>query len=235
MMKMGWKPGQTLGKKNNGLQKPINIKGQLNRHGVGYEDIEKDLVKLLKIKSEFPRTELYVQTVFETNDDVDYQKELIGSMRSEIDITLYNEQFIALLDTGSDVSCISESLFLQLKTSNQNLSILPVKALQIRGAIGQRSTKIQQMIILPIKIGEIVFETQMLIVNNLIRSIILGFDWMKLNKIIIDLKHTKVGIAFRINVKDYFIPFRNISKSYLCSSNIENYRKYRKGGYFRKY
>lgn len=86
---------------------------------------------------------------------------------------------------------------------------MPVKAMKIKGAMGQKSSKIQQIVMIPVRIGMFEIETQFLIVPNLVRPMILGFNWLRGHEITIALKkdQEKLGIIIEKFGKVQFIPF----------------------------
>ena len=93
---------------------------------------------------------------------------------------------------------------------------MPVRPLHIRGATGQKSLKIQQIVLLPLIIDKTLIETKFLIVPNLIRPIILGLDWLTNHKGIIDLNRSSPGIYIKHNNIEKFITFNKFNRPILC-------------------
>ncbi|KAI5633930.1 integrase core domain-containing protein [Phthorimaea operculella] len=220
---MGWKPGQTLGKNNNGLRKPIipdieQTRMAGDRRGLGYKNDEIDdpnlelaIVNTMQIQSDqltdsIPTESSLVSSLFDEEDNAvfDGRMEVI---RAEIEVKVFGKRFICLVDTGSDVTCVSESFWINLSEANQKIPTLPVKPIQVRGAVGRKSSKIQQTVLLPVTLGKTEIQTQFLIIPNLIHSMILGFDWLKLHKTLIQLREP-LGIF--IGGTEVFVPFQKL-------------------------
>lgn len=88
-------------------------------------------------------------------------------------------EITCLVDTGSDITCMSDECFENLQSLCQmNFPTLPVRPIQIRGAIGQRSLRIQRLASLPVRFDKHEEDTGFLIVPRLTCSVILGFDWL---------------------------------------------------------
>lgn len=84
----------------------------------------------------------------------------------------------ALIDTGSEVTCISEELWQELRGIKALIPALPVTAIQLRGAMGQRSMRVTTQVALPSRIAGCAININCLVVSKLIRLLILGSDWL---------------------------------------------------------
>lgn len=217
MMSLGWEPGQTLGRRNSGLRKPIVATGQCSTAGLGsgitknnLGNIELQVVGALKSQSDLDKIPLalpeLISSLFDEEDNITVDR--LEMFKSEIGIEIFDKQVVCLVDTGSDITCISESFWEILKTEvGDKLSILPVRPIQIRGAVGQKSAKIQQMVLLPVKIGVIEMEIRFLIVPKLVHAVILGFDWLTANNTNIKLQRPSVGLIIDYKGHRTLIPF----------------------------
>ncbi|KAI5638725.1 AMP-binding enzyme domain-containing protein [Phthorimaea operculella] len=148
---MGWKPGQTLGKNNNGLRKPIipdieQTRMAGDRRGLGYKNDEIDdpnlelaIVNTMQIQSDhltdsIPTESSLVSSLFDEEDNAVFD-ERMEVIRAEIEVKVFGKRFICLVDTGSDVTCVSESFWINLSEANQKIPTLPVKPIQDRKGI----------------------------------------------------------------------------------------------------
>ncbi|EFA13685.2 hypothetical protein TcasGA2_TC016049 [Tribolium castaneum] len=87
----------------------------------------------------------------------------------EIKIQISQQQSVtALLDTGSEVSCISEEVWSKLIETGNKPPTLPVTSIHLRAAIGQRSCQVVIQCYLEIKIDEHLYPVVALVVKNLI-------------------------------------------------------------------
>lgn len=226
MRRWGWKPGERLGRsKQNGLITPINARGQLpsDKEGLGYKVSYELMTNLLKPIRDKQVICWDSHTVFE-DDEMRMRKAdfYMENMRSEIRVGVCGLSVEALVDTGSDITCISESLFNQIKT--KDLPIMPIKAIQIRGAVGKRSTKIQQIVSLNIELGTFNLNIAFLIVPNLIRPMILGFDFLVQHEVTLLLDSKHFGVYIERNKIQCFVPFIS-RQACLQVNNIESEKR----------
>ncbi|XP_074038933.1 uncharacterized protein [Leptinotarsa decemlineata] len=122
-----------------------------------------------------------------------------------IEITIDNYKCEALLDSGSEISAISEECFNRILKHVENIPILPVVNTSIIVAVGAKSQRIQQQVLLTISLGEVICEISCLIVPGLNNSIILGVDWMKKVKAKLDFDKSVLGIE--VQDKKYKMQF----------------------------
>lgn len=200
MFKMGWKCWEPLGIRASGIVEPIVINGQTNRNGLGYmitsrdkDLVENEFVSILQYKMELGDDSVYMETnlvnsVFD--DETDHEREEI-MIKSEIEIKVFDVAINCLIDSGSEITCISEDFWLRLRAIKEDIPLMPVKPIQIKGAVGQKSYKVQQIVMLPLEIMGNIIETGFLIVPKLIRPMIIGFNWMLQYKAAINLQDDK--------------------------------------------
>lgn len=207
---MGWIPGTGLGKLNQGRKFPILHSGvRADNYGFGFREVGNDQrsfldnqkgsplgvtfngqnvytedLKLDSLNTNF--AELHIATLFE---DFFEDEGLVGiHTKAEIFVRIFDFRVRCLIDTGSEITCISVELLEKLiGKSKQGITALPIKPIQIRGAFGQRSLKIQQIVALPLLFGEIEIPTELLVVPRLVRPIILGLDWLGTKQAILNL------------------------------------------------
>jgi transposase InsO family protein len=110
----------------------------------------------------------------------------------EIDIHIAQHSTVALLDTGSEVSCISEEVWANLTSTGRKPPTLPVTSIHLRGAIGQRSCQVVIQCYLEIIIEEHAYPVVALVVKNLIKPAILGADWLHEQRAVIDFDDNQV-------------------------------------------
>ena len=213
MVRTGWTPGEPLGKSNKGILKPIEAKGQSGRTGLGFMNVIKCISGLIETRFNLLSAEKMIKndlvnTVF---DEDQRTKEYIEGMRPDIYVVCEGLKIMALLDTGSDITCISEALYKEIKGLNNKIPLIPVKGFQIRGAVGQRSAKISNQTILNVELTPgLKLDIPFLIVPGLVRSIILGFDFMKQNKLEIKIGKD-IGVSLVHEGKTFFIFFKRLN------------------------
>nr|CAI5850548.1 unnamed protein product [Callosobruchus analis] len=100
-----------------------------------------------------------------------------------------------LIDSGSQVSAVSEKLIKHFSGQNDEvLPVLPVSNVSISVAIGAKSLKIKEQVLLPIEIDGKVVEVICLVVPNLNQDVILGCDWLISEKVRMDFDKMSVYI-----------------------------------------
>lgn len=113
----------------------------------------------------------------------------------EIEIQIDNLIISALIDTGSEITCISESLFLQLQRNSRQLLTLPVRTIQIQGAFNRRSQKINKQVLVTAKIQSTAFDFCCLVVPALIKPFIIGIDWLNEHQCTLTLRSQLLAIT----------------------------------------
>jgi hypothetical protein len=83
----------------------------------------------------------------------------------------------ALIDTGAEMSCISEEFYDKI-SAELSLLTLPVTGVTVVGATGSKSRKVNKQVLIPVEIEGEIFQSCFLIVPQLVVPIILGADWL---------------------------------------------------------
>ncbi|KAJ2937346.1 hypothetical protein O0L34_g19229 [Tuta absoluta] len=209
MKRSGWKPGEPLGKTMQGILRPVEVKIQQGRAGIGFVNILENITELVQTRFELLLAEKAVidnqiNTVFDEDQKV---RELMSTSRPDIMVNCEGLEVRAMVDSGSDVTCINEDFFKEFMSKNDKLPMIPVKGFQVRGAVGQRSSKVNRQINLNVRLTkELAFDAPFLIIPGLVRPMILGYDFMLTNKINIQCRNDK-GINFEKDNREHFVPF----------------------------
>lgn len=99
---------------------------------------------------------------------------------SEIKIKVANETIRTLLDTGSEVSVISERVLDTLKENEGVIfPTLPVAGVTVVGVTGVRSKRINRQVLLQFEMGEQLFKHTFLVIKGLNFDLILGSDFFE--------------------------------------------------------
>ena len=110
-------------------------------------------------------------------------------------VTLFVEgvPLSALMDTGSQVTCISESFYQYIKDIEPPME-LPVVDVAVYTAIGKKPTPVKRQIRLDVMVRNQKINTVFLVIPQLTSNIILGNDWMINNGVIIDFSTQSISI-----------------------------------------
>lgn len=164
LLKFGWSPGEGLSA--NGLKEPIQVFAHVNGQGLGYAS----------------SSSMY-KDILDNNHSESLTTRDLPSL-PEIKVRIYDMEITCLIDTGAQVTAIASDIFDKLKSKvGDIMKVIQVPNIQLKGAIGQRSQKVNKLVLLPIEIGEDVIHSPCLVVEKLIRPIILGFNWLQDNKV----------------------------------------------------
>lgn len=100
----------------------------------------------------------------------------------------------ALLDSGSEVTCMAEELYNELVIRNPKLTVLPVVGVTILGATNKRSKRVTKQVYARITVDGKETEIACIVVSELIRKLILGVDWLYNNNVKLNFDNGKVII-----------------------------------------
>lgn len=126
-----------------------------------------------------------------------------------------------LIDSGSQVSCISREFFDLLQQSNNQIPLLPVSSTTIVGAIGRKGQKVTEQVYLHVRLGIIEFDYVFLVVPSLVRSAILGCDWLTEFEIRLDFSAGVFSGRFGNNRVEFRLVSCKVPAAGLQVSHIE--------------
>lgn len=112
----------------------------------------------------------------------------------EISIQIGNITVLTLLDTGASISCMSEKFYENNKHKFSNLETFPLSNTNLKTAVGQKSKQLKKIIYTDIKIKQMKYTVQFIIVPSLIREIIIGVDILQQTKAWIDFSRQNILI-----------------------------------------
>lgn len=108
-------------------------------------------------------------------------------------IEMYNLTVQALVDTGASLSVIAQDLFVKL--ADQNIKIIPVSQMKIRGIIPDRSLKAKVQIFAEFQIEGRGFGHQFLVLPMKTFSVILGMDFIAKYGVVVDTPKNIISIG----------------------------------------
>ena len=97
---------------------------------------------------------------------------------TDVRINIECKEITTLVDTGSEVSVISEHMLDELKETNKNIPSLPVAGVTIVGITGVRSKRVTKQVQLNMIINGGEYENTFLVVRWLNLEVILGNDFL---------------------------------------------------------
>lgn len=103
-----------------------------------------------------------------------------------------------MLDSGSQITCMSGKVFLQLKKSHA-LSIFPVTKVFVSAALGRRSAPVKFQVYQDVELPGLQIPTSFLVIPGLIAPVILGNDWLLRNCVQLDFQKQVMDIdSYRV-------------------------------------
>jgi predicted aspartyl protease len=112
----------------------------------------------------------------------------------EILIQINNVKVNALIDTGSSITCLSESWFKDNQQLMKPYEELPLTNTVIKTATGERSKRVSRIIYAPVTLENQTTYLQFLIVPNLIKPVILGVDVLAILKMDINFDTNELNM-----------------------------------------
>jgi gag-polyprotein putative aspartyl protease len=112
-----------------------------------------------------------------------------------VNLTVNNNKLEALVDSGAELSCISQALYETLSQQN-NIPTLPVTGITVVGATGSKTRNIKQQAFLSVNFGNDCYtEICFLVVDGLQVPMLLGADWLDETLAAIDFASKKLLIT----------------------------------------
>ena len=134
-----------------------------------------------------------------------------------IQISIENMNLMALADSGSQVSCLSEDYYEGNASAFENSLTLPIVATSVVGATGGRPVKLKKQIFVTLKIADLKCKAIFLIIPKLSKSCVLGIDILKPLGGIINLKEDTLTIQQEKQTTTIQMHEEEVSATNLCN------------------
>lgn len=167
----------------------------------------------------------FVDFVEEMVENINGEGLLIGDARAhkgqcpQIKISIGDIKLRALLDTGSQVSAMSETQYNEF-SKVQLFEELPVTTTNVITAITKKLTPIKRQIYVTFKIGDETFCQSMLVIPGLNQDMLLGTDWCQGNKVIINYCDGKIWVESGLIRNDLVIFEENLDNKKLKVNSV---------------
>ena len=117
----------------------------------------------------------------------------------EITVQINKLDITALIDTGSNVTCLSEQWYNDNRQKIGKHEELPVTNTFIKTATNEKSRRISRIIMLPVTIQYHTTNIQILLVPNLVRPLIFGTDVLSIWKMAINFDREEINLIINNN------------------------------------
>ena len=148
------------------------------------------------------------------DDDVEAVRRENGL--TEVKINIEGKKLKTLIDTGSEISVISEHILDELKELNKNIPSLPVAGVTIVGITGVRSKRVTKQVHLNMVINGVGYDNTFLVICGLNLEVILGNDFLIKHKAVIDFQKWMLELKRLSNLLSVFCKKLIISMSSDC-------------------
>lgn len=101
-----------------------------------------------------------------------------------------------LVDSGSQITCVSQELLNKLLSQNPNILTLSFNGVTIHGALHHKSQNVNRQVYLACKVGQVEFDCVCIVVPGLTREMIVGCDWLLDHQVIINVKQSNLEGTF---------------------------------------
>ena len=109
----------------------------------------------------------------------DAAHELPASRGPIVILCVSGSELPALIDTGSDVSCMSPETFAQVQSFLPDLTVFPVQGIRAHGAFKSRAMKVTHQFSMPFNLGNFHTTFEFLVIPGLDVPLILGVDFVR--------------------------------------------------------
>lgn len=130
-------------------------------------------------------------------EDVVKEQVVVSALSPEIKIVVEGVEVNALVDTGSNVTCLSESVLVDYSVNFDDCASLQVVGLKATGFTGEKSARIKKQLRAGIELGKIETSLNFSIVPKLVRECILGMDSLELLNV--DVNVASYVVEFSMN------------------------------------
>lgn len=138
-----------------------------------------------------------------------------------VQVVIKSQLTDALIDSGSEITAISEAFYLKNKGVLEDCPVLPVANTLISVAVGARKQRIKQQIYLPCQIGDVQLDITCLVIPNLNQDVILGCDWLKTSKANLDFCERQMKFVWKNKTGLVNLKYRNDVVDHLCVNSID--------------
>lgn len=149
-----------------------------------------------------------------------------------IHVTVETISTKALIDSGSQITCISQEFLMVVLNKNSKLPVLNTNCITVTGALRNKSSKVRQQVYLNVKFAHTEWDVAAVVVPGLVRDLILGADWLTQFEVVLDFANYSLSGVFGESTVS--IPFSNevgesakvqISEVEAEADEIGNYRE----------
>jgi hypothetical protein len=108
----------------------------------------------------------------------------IGSC-TQVKFLIGSHQYSAILDTGCEVSILSEQLYKELKLKGDESLELPTQNVIFVGAFSGKAHRARNQVFLILKFGDMHIEKLFLVTDHLLKPTLIGYDFCIANGVIL--------------------------------------------------
>jgi hypothetical protein len=119
-----------------------------------------------------------------------------------IDTKIWNRNVKGVIDTGSEISLITEDLYAHLLSQGLEMMELKLQSTVLVTPFGSRSRRIKKQVYIPFYIGDDCFEHVFLVSGQLIESLLIGADFLQECGLVVNFKTNCLMYEIEGNMKE---------------------------------
>lgn len=144
-----------------------------------------------------------------------------------IKMTIGKTEYPALVDSGSQICCISQETMEQLRFLIPEAPTFPVQGVRISGAFQTKQQRVTEQVLLPFQLENEYFDFEFLVVPKLTYPLILGVDFLRFYNANIDLANKQIVLGLKnknlivpeLHLQHDFATLPESTSIRLCSTN----------------
>jgi hypothetical protein len=109
----------------------------------------------------------------------------------QVKFLIGSHQYSAILDTGCEVSILSEQLYNELKANGVENLELPTQNVVLVGAFSRKAHRVRKQVFVTLKFGDLNIDQVFLVSEQLVTPMLIGYDFCIANGIILDFQRGK--------------------------------------------
>lgn len=152
-------------------------------------------------------------------EECEYEHETLNSRTPIILIKLYNVEFPALVDSGSEICALSEQVWSQISEFHHLIPTFSCSGIKVTGAFKNKQRRIKKQSLITFSIESINVSHEFLLIPDLAYPLILGADLLRLLHAKIDLGTE--NILFKIEQTWLEVPEIKVTHEYLYSEPLD--------------
>ena len=164
------------------------------------KDPEDSTLRIENLLNDEEKTNFNIDSLVEVKEDLAFDIDPVGEITEysrcpEINVSLNGNIVESLVDTGSEVTAISEKFYNENLEYFESCPTLPLCGKFIKAATGSKSASLKLQVMIPTQINNLKMYLIYIVVPKLIKDCIIGIDSQEKLKMIINTEAKEIKIT----------------------------------------